>query len=199
MWTFIRPSPCALAITSAGWIEPSSYSRSFGRISRSAKSCARSRSAFCSSVSPKETPPAVRSSMVAIAFKSSLTDWSVNRQPEPQDTRYMRVQLAAAGERDEDANRACCVRTAREEEQVRSGTGCGYRPLPRVSADDVERVGHGDALEPEVAKETVRARHQCRPTRTERRIDAVTNHDARHLRFDRRTVRGEVGFAHSTD
>ena len=27
----------------------------------------------------------------------------------------------------------------------------------------------------------------------------MTDHDARHLRLDRSTVRGEVGFAHSTD
>jgi hypothetical protein len=111
----------------------------------------------------------------------------------------MHVQLAAAGERDEDANRTRCVRTAREEEQVRSSPGCGYRPLPRMSADDVERVGHGDALEPEVAKKAVRPRHQCRPTRTECGIDAVTDHDAGHPRLDRSTVRGEVGIAHSTD
>src|SRR6266550_4228961 len=160
MWTFIRPSSWAFPITSAGWIEPSSYSRSLGRISRSAKSCARSRSAFCSSVSPNETPAAVRSSMVAIASKGSLTDWSVNRQPEPQDMRHVGVQLAAAGERKESANRTRRVLAAREQKEIRTGTRCGDRPLARMAMNDVERVRHRNSLEPKVAQEAVRGRHE---------------------------------------
>src|SRR6266550_2055398 len=155
MCTFIRPSSWAFAITSAGWIEPS-------WISRSAKSCARSRSARCSSVSPNETPPAVRSSMVAIAAKGTSTDWSVNRQSEPQDTGHMGVQLAASGERKEDANRARRVPSAREQEQIRTGPGGGNRPVLRMAANDVERVRDRDTLEPEVAQETIRSRLERR-------------------------------------
>ena len=51
---FISPSSCAFAITSAGCRMCSSYSASFGRISFSANSRARLRSAFCSSVSANE-------------------------------------------------------------------------------------------------------------------------------------------------
>ncbi len=65
MCRFISPSSWALARMSAGCVECSSYSRSFGRISFSANSCARSRSAFCSSESPNETPAAVVCSIVA--------------------------------------------------------------------------------------------------------------------------------------
>ena len=53
---FISPSSCAFAITSAGWVERSSYSASLGRISLAANSRASSRRAFCSSVRAKETP-----------------------------------------------------------------------------------------------------------------------------------------------
>src|SRR5207302_554719 len=55
--TFMSPTSCARASTSAGCVEDWSYSRSFGRISRSANSWARSRSPFCSSVRANETPP----------------------------------------------------------------------------------------------------------------------------------------------
>ena len=71
-WTFIRPSSCALAITSAGWVWCSSYSAALGRISFSANSRASARSSFCSSVSANETPVAVVS-IVATAL-SLLVD-----------------------------------------------------------------------------------------------------------------------------
>src|SRR3954452_4149397 len=53
--TFIRPSSQALRRISSGQVPSRSYSQATGRISFSAKSCAISRSAFCSSVSVKST------------------------------------------------------------------------------------------------------------------------------------------------
>src|SRR5690349_19807065 len=55
MWEFIRPSSHAFSMISAGQVPSLSYSQATGRISFSAKSCAISRSAFCSSVSVKST------------------------------------------------------------------------------------------------------------------------------------------------
>src|SRR6476660_9721363 len=55
MWLFISPSSQALRRTSSGQVPSLSYSQATGRISFSAKSCAISRSAFCSSVSVKST------------------------------------------------------------------------------------------------------------------------------------------------
>src|SRR5215217_1055661 len=68
VWTFIRPSSHALRRMSSGQVPSRSYSQATGRISFSAKSCAISRRAFCSSVSVKST----------IGFSSSQIDWSVN-------------------------------------------------------------------------------------------------------------------------
>src|SRR6266550_682669 len=200
MWTFIRPSSWAFAITSAGWIEPSSYSRSFGRISRSAKSCARSRNAFCSSVRPNETPPAVTCSMVAIfRLQSSLIDWSVKRRAEPQDTGHVNVQLAPTGKWNEDANGTRSIGAAGEKKEIRAGPSGRDGPLLRVTADDIERVGYRDALEPEVAQQSVRGRLERRAAWAECRVDAVADHHARYARLDCRTVRSEVRFAAATE
>ena len=57
-WRFMRPSSCACAMTSAGWVACSSYPAAFGRISFSANSRARARSSLCSGVSAKDTPGA---------------------------------------------------------------------------------------------------------------------------------------------
>ena len=57
-WRFMRPRSCAVAITSTGWTEPSSYSAERGRISFSANSRASARSSRCSGDSANETPPA---------------------------------------------------------------------------------------------------------------------------------------------
>src|SRR5947208_3335129 len=54
-WLFINPSSQALRSTSSGQVPSLSYSQATGRISFSAKSCAISRNAFCSSVSVKST------------------------------------------------------------------------------------------------------------------------------------------------
>src|SRR5882724_9675568 len=111
----------------------------------------------------------------------------------------MGVQLAAAAERKEGANRTRRVPSAREQKQVRPGAGGQDRPVLRMAANDVERVRDRDALEPEIAQETVRARLERRPTQAECRIDAVTDHHARHARLDRSTVRRKIGLADSTD
>src|SRR5437764_313797 len=55
MWLFMMPSSQALRRTSSGQVPSLSYSQATGRISFSAKSCAISRRAFCSSVSVKST------------------------------------------------------------------------------------------------------------------------------------------------
>ncbi len=65
-WGFMRPMSWAFWMMSTGCVECSSYSAALGRISFSAKSRARSRSAFCSSVSANEGPAAMFCSMVAI-------------------------------------------------------------------------------------------------------------------------------------
>src|SRR5436190_3476566 len=77
--TFISPTSCAFATTSAGCVACSSYSAAFGRISFTANSRASLRSAFCSSLSANEMPP-VACSIAAAATDSprALTDWSVN-------------------------------------------------------------------------------------------------------------------------
>ncbi len=67
MCPFMRPSSCAFAITSAGCVDSVSYSAARGRISFSANSCARSRSARCSSVRAKEIPVVIVSSTVVMA------------------------------------------------------------------------------------------------------------------------------------
>ena len=72
-WTFISPTSCAFAITSAGCVACSSYSAAFGRISFSANSRASSRSAFCSSLSANEMPP-VACSIAAVATVSDRFD-----------------------------------------------------------------------------------------------------------------------------
>ena len=66
---FISPSSQALSRTSSGQVPSLSYSQATGRISFSAKSCAISRSAFCSSVSVKST---------TVRQLHSQIDWSVN-------------------------------------------------------------------------------------------------------------------------
>src|SRR6266487_790562 len=111
----------------------------------------------------------------------------------------MDVQLAAAGERKEDANRARRIPSAREQQQVRAGAGGCERPLLRMAADYVERVRDRDTLESEIAQETVGTRLERRPVRAECRIDAVTDHHARHARLDRSTVRRKIGVADLTD
>ena len=63
---FIRPSSCALAITSTAWVWCSSYSAALGRISFSANSRASSRRPFCSSVRANETPEPTPCSIVAM-------------------------------------------------------------------------------------------------------------------------------------
>ena len=84
---FIRPSSCAFAITSTGWVECSSYSAAFGRISFSANSRASARSSRCSGVSANETPPATPvSSWVMASLPTRLTSQSTRvyargRQP----------------------------------------------------------------------------------------------------------------------
>jgi hypothetical protein len=65
MCGFMSPTSCAFEIRSTGWVEFSSYSAAFGRISFSANSRASCRSALCSSVSANEIPPTARS-IVAI-------------------------------------------------------------------------------------------------------------------------------------
>ena len=67
---FISPTSCAFAITSTGWVECSSYSAAFGRISFSANSRASARSSFCSSVRANEIPPTACST-VAMRQSSS--------------------------------------------------------------------------------------------------------------------------------
>src|SRR5262245_30121793 len=66
MWTFMRPTSCAFAITSAGCVWCSSYSAATGRISFAANSCASARRSLCSSVRANEIPLAVDSSAIAI-------------------------------------------------------------------------------------------------------------------------------------
>ena len=66
--TFMRPTSWAFSMIACGQIESLSYSQATGRISLTAKSCASSRSAFCSSVS-------VKSTMVS---PCQAIDWSVN-------------------------------------------------------------------------------------------------------------------------
>src|SRR3954466_8506265 len=68
MCVFISPSSHAFRRISSGHVPSRSYSQATGRISFSAKSCAISRSALCSSVSVKST----------IGFSGSQIDWSVN-------------------------------------------------------------------------------------------------------------------------
>ena len=63
----MRPSSCAFATTSAGWVACSSYSAAFGRISFSANSRASARSSRCSGVSANETPPATPVSIVVMS------------------------------------------------------------------------------------------------------------------------------------
>ena len=65
---FISPTSCAFAITSAGWVMCTSYSAARGRISFSAKSCASSRSARCSSVIVKLRPSASAVAIVSSSF-----------------------------------------------------------------------------------------------------------------------------------
>ena len=67
---FINPTSWALARTSSGCVECSSYSAAFGRISFSANSWASSRSDFCSGVSSKEMPLAIACSVVAMRLVS---------------------------------------------------------------------------------------------------------------------------------
>jgi hypothetical protein len=55
-WRFMRPNSCALAITSAGCVECSSYAAALGRISLSANSRASARNSRCSGVRANETP-----------------------------------------------------------------------------------------------------------------------------------------------
>jgi hypothetical protein len=71
MWTFISPSSCAFAMTSAGWVACSSYSAARGRISCSANSRASARSAFCSSVRLNETPLAVPIAAMSVPIRGS--------------------------------------------------------------------------------------------------------------------------------
>ena len=73
---FIRPSSCAFAITSAGWVWCSSYSAAFGRISFAAKSRASSRRFFCSSLRANETPEPTPTpcSIVAMRYSSARVD-----------------------------------------------------------------------------------------------------------------------------
>src|SRR5215217_1111245 len=67
---FMRPSSQALRRTSSGHVPSRSYSQATGRISLTAKSCAISRSALCSSVSVKSTIGGVQ-----LQFQ---IDWSIN-------------------------------------------------------------------------------------------------------------------------
>jgi hypothetical protein len=53
MWTFISPTSHAFLMMSWGKVESRSYSQATGRISFAAKSWARSRRSFCSSVRVK--------------------------------------------------------------------------------------------------------------------------------------------------
>ena len=68
----------------------------------------------------------------------------------------MLVELAAARERHEHADRARGVSRAREQQHVGAGARGRDGPLGRVSPDDVERVGDRDAVEPELAQQPVR-------------------------------------------
>jgi hypothetical protein len=72
MWTFMRPSSCAFAITSEGCVWCSSYSAAFGRISFSANSRTSARSSRCSGVSANDTPPATAVSVMAMASRFLL-------------------------------------------------------------------------------------------------------------------------------
>src|SRR3954471_11699276 len=58
-YTLVKPSACALAITSTGWRIATSCSAATGRISFAANSRARTRSSFCSSGSENEQPAIV--------------------------------------------------------------------------------------------------------------------------------------------
>src|SRR3954466_5631672 len=67
----MRPSAHAFSMISCGHVPSLSYSHATGRISLAAKSCAISRSAFCSSVRVKST--------TCLGSSGSYTiDWSVN-------------------------------------------------------------------------------------------------------------------------
>jgi hypothetical protein len=86
MWGFIRPTAWACSMMSSGWVEFSSYSAAFGRISFSANSRASRRSSRCSSVNANETPVAadVESSITAISVLAGKSiDPSVNSQHSP--------------------------------------------------------------------------------------------------------------------
>ncbi len=74
MCGFIRPTSWALAMMSSGWVECSSYSAAFGRISFSANSRASCRSSRCSSLSANEMPVALDCSITAIVCPRSGVD-----------------------------------------------------------------------------------------------------------------------------
>src|SRR5215212_2424854 len=88
MWEFIRPSSQAFCRTGAGQSPSLSNSQATGRISLAAKSCAISRSAFCSSVSVKSTTSAPSDHFRRV--RRDTIDWSVNSY---------RVHAPAAGAR----------------------------------------------------------------------------------------------------
>src|SRR3954469_5673162 len=77
MWEFIRPSSQAFSRISCGHVPSRSYSQATGRISFTAKSCAISRSAFCSSVSVKST------TVWLLGESVRLTGQSTHRQGYP--------------------------------------------------------------------------------------------------------------------
>src|SRR4051812_7472933 len=68
----MSPSSHAFSMISCGHVPSRSYSHATGRISFSAKSCAISRSAFCSSVR-------VKSTTAVSPCASGAIDWSVKR------------------------------------------------------------------------------------------------------------------------
>src|SRR5215213_4618251 len=86
MWEFMRPSSQAFSRTGAGQSPSLSYSQATGRISFSAKSCAISRSAFCSSVSVKSTT----SGSLEVGAGASRTRTRLTSQSttDPEDTPY---------------------------------------------------------------------------------------------------------------
>src|SRR4029450_8772659 len=90
----MSPTSQAFSMMSCGQVPSLSYSQALGRISFSAKSCASSRNAFCSSVSVKSTTV----SLVSLQFSAGPSwgprrqiDWSVNPLY-PQGTRSVTPQ-----------------------------------------------------------------------------------------------------------
>ena len=123
MWAFISPSSQAFSRIACGQVPSLSYSQATGRISFSAKSCAISRRAICSSVS-------VKSTISELLASSRLTG---------QSTRPMVPALDANGTMDV---RAGC---AADRDRRRGGPSPGWsRSRWRSSRGAYDHIGRGD-------------------------------------------------------